>query len=406
MALSMFYPSVTGMEAHSHAMSTVSTNIANINTVGYKKQETLFQTMLGSQPVVKGGGNTGLSSSRTDISGVTAYDRTYVTSMGTIQSTGQTFDVAIQNTGNAFFLVQDSGGYSYYTRAGNFETRTVDGTTYLVTSNGYNVQGFKANEDGTFSANPESITIDPQAVMPSNPTSKMDVIANVAANEASNIYGLTVYGPNNDGKNMNMTFTKVEGKTNTWSVDFAMEDGGTVTGGPIEVVFDSQGAVVSPKTLDINVQWSEEAGGGSNSVSIDISKMTQYDGSNQLTNVWQDGYPSGTFVSCYFDDDGVLKATYTNERTVNLAKLTLVGFEAPDNLYSVSNTMFQANADCGESYYLDGNGMIEPEALESSTANVEEDFSKMIVVQRAYSVNASAFTTTDEMLQLLVDLKT
>ena len=41
MALSMFYPSVTGMEAQSHAMSTVSTNIANVNTVGYKKQETL-----------------------------------------------------------------------------------------------------------------------------------------------------------------------------------------------------------------------------------------------------------------------------------------------------------------------------------------------------------------------------
>ncbi len=406
MALSIFYPSVTGMEAHSHAMSTVSTNIANINTVGYKKQETLFQTMLGSQPVVKGGGNTGLSSSRADVSGVTAYDRTYVTSMGTIQSTGQTFDVAIQNTGNAFFLVEDSGDYSYYTRAGNFETRTVDGTTYLVTSNGYNVQGFKANEDGTFSANPEDITIDPLEIMPSNPTSKMDVIANVAANEQSNIYGLTVYGPNNDGRNMNMTFTKAEGKTNTWSVDFTMEDGGTVTGGPIEVIFDSQGAVVSPKSLDIAVQWSEEAGGGSNNINIDISKMTQYDGSNQLTNVSQDGYPSGNFVSCFFDEDGVLQATYTNERTVNLAKLTLVGFEAPDNLYSVSNTMFQANADCGESYYLDGNGMIEPEALESSTANVEEDFSKMIVVQRAYSVNASAFTTTDEMLQLLVDLKT
>lgn len=68
--------------------------------------------------------------------------------------------------------------------------------------------------------------------------------------------------------------------------------------------------------------------------------------------------------------------------------------------------MFQANANCGEAYYLDGSGMITPEALESSTANVEESFSKMIVVQRAYSVNASAFTTADEMLQLLVDLKT
>ena len=406
MALSIFYPSVTGMEAHSHAMSTVSTNIANVNTVGYKKQETLFQTLLGSQPVVKGGGNSGLSSSRADVSGVTAYDRTYVTSMGTIQSTGQTFDVAINNTGNAFFLVKDSGGYSYYTRAGNFETRSVDGTTYLIAPNGYTVQGFKANEDGTFSATPEDIIIDPQEIMPSKATAQMDIVANVSANEPSNVYSLTVYGPNNDGRNMSMIFSKVEGRANTWSVDFVMEDGGTVTGGPIEVMFDENGSVVSPKSLDIGVQWTEEAGGGANTVSIDISKMTQYDGSNQLVNVSQDGYPSGRFVSCYFDEDGVLKGKYTNEKTVNYAQLALVGFEAPNNLYNVSNTMFQANAECGESYFLNGNGMIEPEALESSSANVEEDFSKMIVVQRAYSVNASAFTTTDEMLQLLVDLKT
>ncbi len=405
MALSIFYPSVTGMEAHSHAMSTVSTNIANINTVGYKKQETLFQTLLGSQPVVKGN-NSGLSSSRADITGVGTHDRTYVTSMGTIQLTGQTFDVAINSTGNAFFLTKDSGGHSYYTRAGNFETRTMGGTTYLISSNGYKVQGFKANGDGTFAANPEDIIIDPQETMPSNPTSKMDVVANVSANEPNNAYGLTVYGPNNDGRNMNMIFSKVEGKANTWSVDFVIEDGGTVASGPIEVTFNDKGGVVSPKSLDIGIQWNEEAGGGANSLSIDISKMTQYNGSNQITSVSQDGYPSGKFVSCYFDDNGVLKGKYTNEKTVDYAKLTLVGFEAPDNLEAVSNTMFQANANCGEAYYLGSKGMITPEALESSTANVEESFSKMIVVQRAYSVNASAFTTADEMLQLLVDLKT
>lgn len=404
MALSIFYPSVTGMDAHAHALSTVSTNIANINTVGYKKKETMFQTLLGSQPIVKGN-NSGLASSRADITGVKPYDRTYVTSMGVIKTTGQTFDVAIKNTGNAFFLTKDSGGHSYYTRAGNFETRSMDGTTYLITPNGYRVQGFKANPDGSFAANPEDITIEPQEIMPSNPTSRMDIVANVSAREPSNVYGLTVYGPNNDGRNMSMIFTQVEGKANTWSVDFTIEDGGTVTGGPIEVTFNDKGNVVAPKSLNIGVQWSDEAGGGANTLNIDISKMTQYDGNNDLVNVSQDGYPSGQFITCFFDENGVLKGKYTNEKTVNYAKLALVGFEAPDNLENVSNTMFQANANCGEAYYLSNNGMIATESLESSTATVEEDFAKMIVVQRAYSVNASAFTTADEMLQLLVDLK-
>lgn len=403
MALSIFFPSVSGMEAQSHAMSTVSTNIANMRTTGYKSSDTMFYTLLGSNPVVKGN-NSGIYSSRADVHGVGYYDRTNVTKQGIIASTGQTYDVAINSTGNAFFLVKDSGGKSYYTRAGNFETRTMDGKTYLITPNGYKVQGFPAAGEG-FGPTPEDITINPEAKMPSTPTSNIEIIANVSADMESNAYGLTVYGPNNDGKNMNMVFKKIEGRANAWNVEFSMEDGGTVSGGPFEVQFDEKGGLVSPQNLNLSVQWDEASGGGSNNITIDISKMTQYTGSNQITNISQDGAPSGEFVKTYFDSDGVLKATYTNKKTINIAKLSLVGFEAPDNLEAVSNTMFQANADCGESFFLKGSDNITPEALESSTANVEEDFGKMIVVQRAYSVNASAFTKADEMLQVLVDLK-
>ena len=109
MALSLFTPSVTGMDAHSHAMSTISTNIANLNTVGYKKSETMFYTLLGSQPVVKGN-NSGLYSSRTDIDGVGYYDRTYVTDQGVVTSAAGSYNAAINGTGNAFFLVNDASG--------------------------------------------------------------------------------------------------------------------------------------------------------------------------------------------------------------------------------------------------------------------------------------------------------
>ena len=192
MALSLFTPSVTGMDAHSHAMSTISTNIANLNTVGYKKSETMFYTLLGSQPVVKGN-NSGLYSSRTDIDGVGYYDRTYVTDQGVVTSAAGSYNAAINGTGNAFFLVNDASGKPYYTRAGAFETRTMGGNTYLIAPNGYTVQGFAALEGGGFAASPSDIIINPLAKMPSKPTTKAEVTANVPASDVdSSSYGITV----------------------------------------------------------------------------------------------------------------------------------------------------------------------------------------------------------------------
>ena len=74
MALSIFTPSCSGMSAQSQALETVSTNIANLRTTGYKTSQTMFYTLLGSQPVVKGN-QAGLSSSHTDIDGVGYYNR-------------------------------------------------------------------------------------------------------------------------------------------------------------------------------------------------------------------------------------------------------------------------------------------------------------------------------------------
>src|SRR5574344_1057621 len=126
MALSLFTPSVTGMYAQTHALSTVAENIANVSTTGYKSQETMFYSLLGSQPVVKGAAASVLASSRVDIAGVGYYDRTNILQNGTVSSTGQAFDAAITES-NAFFTLKDSGGQLFYTRAGDFKTQTING---------------------------------------------------------------------------------------------------------------------------------------------------------------------------------------------------------------------------------------------------------------------------------------
>lgn len=141
------------------------------------------------------------------------------------------------------------------------------------------------------------------------PTTKAEVVANVPADGVdSSAYSITVYGPNNDGRTMNMVFSKVEGKVNTWEINFNIEDG-TVTGGPVEAVFNADGTLLSPKNIDVSVAWDD---GSSNNVNIDIANMTQYAGGTGITKVDQDGAPSGNFVKSYIDENGVVKASYSN----------------------------------------------------------------------------------------------
>lgn len=406
MALSIFTPSVSGMEAQSHAMGTVSTNLANMRTTGYKASETMFYTLLGSSPVVKGDASSGLGSSRVDIDGVGFYDRTNISRQGQVTPTGNRFDAAI-NGENAFFVLKDPSGKDFYTRAGNFSTQTEGGKTYMVGNNGFRLQGFPAVDGGGFSGNLEDIELKYQEKVPSRPTTTAEVTANVPATGVdTSSYGITVYGPNNDGKPMNMLFTKVEGKVNTWDISFTVEDGTVVGGG--EAVFDSSGNLITPKNLDVAVNWAD---GSSNNINLDISKMTQLAGSSGTTNVSQDGAPSGNFLRSYIDTDGVVKAIYSNGDTLNYAKIALVGFTSPDSLTPINGTLFEANGETGNSYYVMGpdtenKNIIVPEAVEASNVNVEKEFSSLIIIQRAYTINSNAFTTANEMTTVAINLKT
>ena len=152
-----------------------------------------------------------------------------------------------------------------------------------------------------------------------------------------------------------------------------------------------------------DVNWDD---GSSQTISLDIVNMTQYAGDNGLVDVQQNGLMSGRYVRGYIDDDGIIKAMYSNGKTHNIAQLAVVGFTSPNNLQPISETLFEAFADAGEATYLSLDGLLRAGALEQSTANVEQEFSTMMIVQRAYSLNATAFTTSDEMLQELVNLKT
>lgn len=140
---------VSGLIANSSALAAISDNIANVNTVGYKRQQANFSTMVTSQ------GNTGAYTA----GGVQAKTHSYVSQRGLGQSTTSALDLAI--AGQGFFVgtekaegVQQADVRSF-TRAGSFQ---LDDQGYLRNDAGLYLQGWLANAAGDIETNPSDLT--------------------------------------------------------------------------------------------------------------------------------------------------------------------------------------------------------------------------------------------------------
>ncbi len=402
MTISNFIPSVTGMNSMSAALESVAENISNMNTTGYKQRQTLFKTLLGSAEM--GINNqSGLSSSRVSINGVSSFDRYLVELDGTVKNTGNTYNVAISGNTNAFFKLNDGYGNYYFTRAGDFSKNDINGNSYLVSSGGLFVQGFAAIDGkNEFSNTISDIVINAPFALKQIATTEASINANLPAREIDQaMYSINIYSDSYDGKNLNVGFKKQEGAINTWDLTFNIENG-TVVSNQNMVVFNTDGTIKTPKNMTLTINWDD---GTTSNVELDISQMTQMGTSSQVTKIYQNGFPSGTLEGIGFNENGILRAIYSNSNEHIIAKLAVSGFTAPENLIPANTTLFEASGEVGEERYVDLQDLIVPESVETSNVNIEQEFTKMISVQRAYSLNSQSFTVNDEMLSLLVDLK-
>ena len=155
--------------------------------------------------------------------------------------------------------------------------------------------------------------------------------------------------------------------------------------------------------MTLQVQWND---GGSSTIEVDISKITQYSTALIGDVTTQDGKPFGELVSRKWDSNGVLTAYYGNGSTLNVCKLAVAQVQVPNMMEAVSGNMFAYNARAGELDIVDlenspNQRMTEilGGTLEGSNVRLEDEFTRMIITQRAYSGSANAFTTGNEMLQ-------
>ena len=422
------YAGISGLRNHQTRMDVVGNNIANVNTVGFKASRVTFQDML-SQTIQGAAGASGNRGGTNPMQiglgmGLASIDTIFTD--GSFQPTGKQTDLAIG--GQGFFVLGD-GLNQVYTRAGAFDFDTAG--NFLVPGTGYKVMGWKADSAGKVDPSQpiQGIQIPVGGGMPAQVSSKLTYAANLSASAKTGSgsaaqTSINVYDSQGNTYKLNGTFEKAA--DNQWSFRPAgtiIDAAGAVvakvtTSESIMVDFNANGTFkqsTSGATIKIDpadvaiVPSSPYKGAGAFILNPDFSTMTQFGGDSTAQATVTDGYGAGTLSKVTIDPTGTIVGRFTNGQSLNLAQVALAVFNNPAGLNKVGENLFiQSNnsgvAQVGQSD-SGGRGKFSPGSLEMSNVDLASEFSNMIVTQRGFQANSKIITTTDTMLEELVNLK-
>ncbi len=424
--LTAMYSGVSGLAAEGQALGVVGDNVANTSTVGFKESRSVFADVLGG---AAGPNATG--------AGVRFVRAQQIFAQGTLLNTGQPTDLAL--SGDGFFVVQgavDGQDGNFYTRAGQTNLRA-DGT--LVNPEGLAFTGYAANPDGTFQAAVSKVVV-PTAALPPKETTTLTVTANLDATAAT---PAAAWDPKNPASTSNFstsmqvydslgTAHSVDvyfRKTAAGSWDYhALANGSEISGGTPGVqtdiasgtlTFDAAGALSATtptsggtvsfigatpsQPLTLNFGKSTGAGG------TGLGGVTQFGSPSNVSSQGQDGYASGDLTGVKIDGDGTVNGTYSNGQNIAVAKLCVAKFRSNDGLGRAGHGLWVQTKESGDAALgaagSGGRASVVSGALEQSNADVAQQFVDLISHQRAFQANSKTITTSDELLQDVVNLK-
>ncbi|MBB3285074.1 MULTISPECIES: flagellar hook protein FlgE [Rhizobium] len=437
--------SVSGMNAQANKLSTVSDNIANVNTTAYKSATASFSSLI----LPSGGGNYNSGSVETNVS----YS---VSQQGDAISTSSGTDLSIRGAG--FFVVQGADGSTVLTRAGDFKP---DANGNLVNSAGYTLMGYSyasgapavvvngfdglvpinvnqnglANSpstSGSFTGNLNSgatvVTASATVALPSTGytgtggtgstppvTTNTQKSSVVAYDKLGNTVMYDIYYTKTaDAKPADPTTTPPTPATSgTWEVAvYRNADAATGTGssfpyssGPVAtstLTFDTSGNMTSGGTFTITDP--KTAG----SIAMDLSKMTQKAAAFASTGS-TNGQAAAAVTGVTIDKNGVVYANYAKGDPKAIYQIPLATVASPDKLTLMSGNVYQANAESGVTVtsFANSNGLgyIQSNSLEASNVDLAGQLTDMIQAQKSYTANSKVFQTGSDLLDVLVNLQ-
>jgi flagellar hook protein FlgE len=403
--LRSLFTGISGLRTHQQMMDITANNIANVNTTGFKSSSAIFQDTL-SQMVTGAGapqaGNGGTNPSQIGL-GVQLSAVTTNFTQGSTQVTGRNTDMMIN--GDGFFVV-DNKGEQMYTRAGSF---SFDADGRLVNPQGMVMQGWGTNTAGAIDTKsvPKDVTLPISTLRAPKETDKAFFTGNLPgdAEDGTEITSsVKVYDQAGGEQTLSVTFTKDAAPATTWQIavtDNTPAPGPNTVTGSIDLGAD--GKLVHNTILTLPVAQS------TNTITIDLTKLTGFKGQNTVAPQSQTGSAMGSLSSFSISKDGLLVGVFSNGSKQTLAQLTMANFNNPPGLEKAGESVYRSSVNSGEAQLgtagTGGRGFLQGQALEMSNVDLGQEFTNLVVSQRGFQANSKVITTADELLQELVNMK-
>ncbi|AHK18572.1 flagellar hook protein FlgE [Yersinia similis] len=392
----------TALNAHTEQLNTISNNIANSATKGFKASRTEFASMYAqSQPL-------GVA-----VSGVSQN----IGKDGQKEKTGMGLDLAI--SGGGFFVVRENSGDKAYTRAGMFHT-DVDG--YLVNGQGMKLQGYPADAAGNVQAGIISDLKINNAGVPAKASTNLDFMANLNAAATvpsqgtfsagdKNSYNFTatstVYDSLGREHSVAHYFIKSAATStiapNQWTVRHTVD--GVLGSNPHTLQFTNTGELIAGSSQS-NLSGSFNLPGAANyDIDIDYTGTTQFSQGFTTTANKSDGYTSGVKNGERIESDGSVYATFSNGERMLQGKVVMANFANPNGLVTQTGTSWSESNKSGAALLgTPGTGLLgslESGALENSNVDITAELVGLMTAQRNYQASTKIISTNDSMMNAL-----
>lgn len=430
---SSFNASILGLNANASRLSTISDNIANSGTAGYKRMRSSFHSV-----VLGGGGGTYMAG------GVRASSMRMIDQRGALAATNNPTDLAVN--GRGFLPVTPlsalSGGGNMPLQLMTTGSFRPDAQGILRTQSGMVLLGWPVGPDGSIGTPPRDSAGGLRPVQltgdrfSSDPTTRIGLRVNLPANDtregsdgSARVMSMEYYTALGATERLSLSFepdVPGSGQSNTWTMRITdPRDGDAVVGeytitfsdtppdaGKIVSVTQAGGAAggaYDPDTGTLSISV------GGQEIEVDIGRPGESDGITQMASSFEtiamdrDGSPVQTLLGVEVDERGFVQAIYDSGLIRPIAQIPVVDVPNPNGLEALDGQSYRVTGESGALFLWNAGdgptGEVAGYALEGSTADVAEELTNMIQTQRAYSSNAKVIQTVDEMLQETANLK-
>ncbi len=422
---------VSGLNANASRLASISDNIANASTYGYKRVETDFASL--ASPSAGGKYSAG---------GVRSSATRLIDQQASFVTTQNPTDLAVR--GRGFIPVtqrptgdgQNGASQMLLASTGSFRT---DDKGYLVTSSGLSLLGWPANSDGTIPTYPrdtpsglEPIRIN-MSQFSADPTTAIDLAVNLPATEslstapgASRFLSVEYYGNLGQSESLDIEFVPTipaAGQSNEWTMIVKDSASAGAEVGRYTLVFNddrTSGGTLQSVTTVSGGAYDPVAGSAVVSVAggpieVSIGLLNDPNGMSQLGDAFapvvinKDGSPIGNMISVEVDSAGYVRALFDTGISRTIYQVPLIDLPNPNGMKALDFQTYLPTFESGPYFLWDAGdgptGEVVPYAREESATDVAGELTAMIQTQRAYSTNAKVIQTVDEMLQETTNIK-